>query len=78
MSSAHGASPNGDGTELESVRALRKVNTKEHGVSKTRTYGALTWANARGNPVARQGKSTPSVDRQALCTYWIQVVAVVC
>ena len=30
MSSAHGASPNGDGTELESVRALRWVNTKEH------------------------------------------------
>ena len=42
ISSAHGASPNGDETELESVRALRKMNTEEHDIRKTRTYGALT------------------------------------
>jgi hypothetical protein len=34
----HGASPNGDGTEFRSVKALYLLNTKEHDRRKIMTY----------------------------------------
>ncbi|KAI0249677.1 hypothetical protein BJV78DRAFT_1225292 [Lactifluus subvellereus] len=58
---------------LMSIRALRKVNSKEHDIRKIR---ALTRAEGRRNPVARQGNSMPLVDYHALCAHWIPVVAV--
>jgi hypothetical protein len=44
MSSAHGASPNGDGTGLESVKAFSLGEHKKYDRRKTRTYAALVWA----------------------------------
>jgi hypothetical protein len=73
-SSAHGESPDGDGTEFESVKALRWVNKKGYGRRKTGTYRGLVRARGSKDPVTQQSKPTPSTNDKVLYAHFMEVV----
>jgi hypothetical protein len=76
-SSAHGASPDGDEMELESVKALYWVNTKGHKERKTGAYEGLAQARRSKDPVMQQSKPMPLADDKALYAHLLGLIAVV-
>jgi len=62
-----------DEMESPSVEALICVRKRPLPLQKNVTYKALAlaWAKARTSPVTRQGKPTPPVNDQAVCTHGI-------
>ena len=71
------SSAHGDETELESVRALCWVNTKEHKGQKPRTYRGSNRSKESKDPVAQQSKSMPLADDTALYAHSVCLIEVV-